>query len=76
MVKDITLYKKKSYTMDLKSTQTELIIKQKDFKFITVNMLNMNLRLINLSENKIMYLPDEICELNQLIEMRVEKNNL
>jgi len=66
-VKDMSMsrstYKKKNYTMDLKSTQTEMKIVAKDIKFVTVNMLNPNLRLINLSDNKILYLPDEICDL-------------
>ena len=79
-VKDINLNrhnsKKKNYTMDSKSTQTELNIIRKDIKFITVNMLNMNLRVLNLSDNKIIYLPDEICDLNQLTTITVDKNNL
>ena len=79
-VKDISLsrstYKKKNYTMDQKSTQTELLITGKDIKFVTVNMLNMTLKLINFSENKILYLPDEICDLSNLAELRLERNNL
>ena len=43
----------------------------KDLKFVTVNMLNPNLRIINLSDNKIQSLPDEICDLTQLIELYV-----
>ena len=39
----------KRYQMDKKSTQTELKITKKDIKFITVNMLNMNLKEINFS---------------------------
>jgi hypothetical protein len=39
--------------MDLKSTQVEMKIIAKDIKFVTVNMLNPNLRIINLSDNKI-----------------------
>lgn len=49
--------------MDFKSTQTEMNIIGKDIKFVTVNMLNPNLKTINLSENKLVNLPDEICEL-------------
>jgi len=35
--------------MDKKSTQTEMTITKKDIKFITVNMLNMNLKEVDLS---------------------------
>ena len=62
--------------MDKKSTQTELKIVKKDIKFITVNMLNMNLKQIDFSLNKILYLPDDICELRLLETLRLEKNNL
>ena len=44
-------------------------ITAKDIKFVTINMLNPNLRIVNLSDNKIQYLPDEICDLIQLIEL-------
>ena len=62
--------------MDKKSTQTELKITKKDIKFITVNMLNMNLKEINFSQNKILYLPDEMCELRYLEKLELDKNNL
>ena len=62
--------------MDKKSTQIELKIVRTDIKFITVNMLNMNLRQIDFSMNKILYLPDEICELRLLEMLKVDKNNL
>lgn len=62
--------------MDKKSTQTELKITKKDIKFITVNMLNMNLKEINFSQNKILYLPDEMCELRNLEKLEIDKNNL
>ena len=62
--------------MDRKSQQTELKIIGKDIKFVTVNMLNMNLRKVNLSENKILYLPDEIGELHDLEELKIDNNNL
>ena len=48
----------------------------KDIKFVTVNMLNPNLRVINLSDNKILNLPDEISELMQLLELSIQKNNI
>tara|TARA_B110000285_G_scaffold227158_1_gene287986 strand:+ start:1300 stop:1500 length:201 start_codon:yes stop_codon:yes gene_type:complete len=60
--------------MDKKSTQTELIIANKDLKFITVNMLNMNLKSLNLSGNKIQTLPTEICDLVNLEELSIFKN--
>ena len=62
--------------MDRKSQQTELKILGKDIKFVTVNMLNMNLRNINLSENKILYLPEEIGDLKDLEELKIDNNNL
>jgi len=62
--------------MDRKSQQTELKIIGKDIKFVTVNMLNMNLRRINLSENKILYLPEEIGDLKDLEELKIDNNNL
>jgi Leucine-rich repeat (LRR) protein len=62
--------------MDRKSQQTELKIIGKDIKFVTVNMLNMNLRSINLSENKILYLPEEIGDLKDLEELKIDNNNL
>ena len=49
---------------------------RKDIKFITVNMLNMNLKEINFSQNKILYLPDEMCELRYLEKLELDKNNL
>ena len=39
-------------------------------------MLNMNLRSMNLSENKILYLPDEIGDLKDLEELKIDNNNL
>jgi hypothetical protein len=39
--------------MDKNSNQIDLIICQKNIKYITVNMLNMNLKFINLSANKL-----------------------
>jgi Leucine-rich repeat (LRR) protein len=65
---------KKKYSMDKKSNLTELIISKKDIKFVTVNMLNMNLKIIKLSSNKISFLPDEICEIKNLQELYVDKN--
>jgi Leucine-rich repeat (LRR) protein len=60
--------------MDKKSNQTSLVITRKDIKFVTVNMLNMNLKCINLGHNKLMYLPDEIGLLKNLEELICEKN--
>jgi Leucine-rich repeat (LRR) protein len=67
---------KKKYQMDKKSTQTELIISNKDIKFVTVNMLNMNLRSVNLSGNKIQSLPNEICDLVHLEDLSIFKNHV
>lgn len=49
------------YQMDQKSTQTSLKITSRGVKFLTVNMLNMNLTHISLHRNKIQALPSEIC---------------
>ena len=44
---------KKQYRMSQKSNQTELVIAAKNMKFLTVNMLNMNLVKVDLHLNKI-----------------------
>lgn len=54
---------KKQYRMDHRSTQTCLEIVGKSMKFLTVNMLNLNLVQITLAQNKIRSLPKEICQL-------------
>ncbi len=60
--------------MDKNSNQIDLIICQKNIKYITVNMLNMNLKFINLSANKLQYLPDEITDLKQLVFLKIDRN--
>jgi len=60
--------------MDNKSTKPDFTIVGKDIKFITVNMLNVNLTRINIKNNKILYLPDEICELSNLKELDASGN--
>lgn len=67
---------KKRYQMDQKSTQTHLVIAKKDLKFITVNMLNMKLQTVDFSDNKLVTLPDEICELSQLKQLKLDRNVL
>ena len=62
--------------MDQKSTQTHLTITKKDLKFITVNMLNMKLQTVDFSDNKLVALPDEICELSQLQQLKLDRNVL
>ena len=69
-----SVYRKK-YQMS-NSTQQSLAITKRDIKFITVNMLNMNLREIDFSDNKINYLPDDICDLNSLSKFTCERNHL
>lgn len=49
--------------MDSRSNQTCLDIVGKGMKFLTVNMLNLNLVQITLAQNKIRSLPKEICQL-------------
>jgi Leucine-rich repeat (LRR) protein len=62
--------------MSENSNQKEIIISKKDIKFVTVNMLNLQLLHIDVSNNKIIYLPDEICLLSKLVTLKVEHNNL
>lgn len=51
---------KKQYKMSTKTQQKILKVEGKDLKFLTVNMLNINLREIKLTGNCIKALPDEI----------------
>lgn len=67
---------KKRYQMDKKSQLTELKIEKRDLKFVTINMFNVNLKIINLCHNKIKSLPEEISEIYNLQELRVSHNNL
>lgn len=60
--------------MSTTSTQIELLIMKKDLKYITANMLNLNLQTVNVSYNKLMHLPEEICELPHLHTLRLEHN--
>lgn len=62
--------------MDQKSTQTCLKITSRGVKFLTVNMLNMNLTHISLHRNKIRTLPPEICQLAQLQSLVADHNLL
>ena len=47
--------------MNNKSNEIQLNVSGKDLKYLTVNMLNVNLMYINLSKNKISKLPEELC---------------
>lgn len=67
---------RKKYQMSQTSTQKELLVTKKDIKFVTVNMLNMNLTTVNLSFNKILYIPDEVCSLHSLASLRIDHNNI
>lgn len=62
--------------MSQTSTQTTLTIAAKNMKFLTVNMLNMNLVVIDLHQNKIKSLPSEICQLAQLKQLNLDNNLL
>ena len=66
---------RKKYDMS-KSIQKSLNIVKRDIKYITVNMLNMNLKEIDFSDNKIVYFPDEICNLNNLTKLVSDRNHL
>jgi len=46
----------------------------KDLKFLTVNMLSKNLKLIDLQNNKIEMLPEEISELMFLEKLKIDNN--
>jgi Leucine-rich repeat (LRR) protein len=48
----------------------------KELKFITVNMLSKNLKLIDLQNNKIETLPDEISDLIYLEKLKLDNNQL
>lgn len=48
----------------------------KELKFITVNMLSKNLKLIDLQNNKIETLPEEISDLIYLEKLKLDNNQL
>jgi Leucine-rich repeat (LRR) protein len=54
----------------------DLSMPNKDLKYITVNMLSKNLKLIDLQNNRIEYLPEEIADLKYLEKLKVDSNNL
>jgi Leucine-rich repeat (LRR) protein len=54
----------------------DLSLASKDLKYITVNMLSMNLKLIDLQGNKIEQLPEEISDLIFLEKLKVDSNQL
>lgn len=60
--------------MDQRSNQTKLSFIKRDIKFLTVNMLNKNLVEIEVQNNKIKYLPDELCELSNLAMLNCSSN--
>ena len=51
----------RKYEMSNNSTEIVLDVKGKDLKYLTINMLNMNLVHVNIAKNKITKLPEEIC---------------
>ena len=54
----------KKYQMSENAMLFDLSLPNKDLKFITVNMLSKNLKLIDLQNNRIEVLPDEISNLS------------
>ena len=64
IVRDISMPRqasKKRYEMSKPSMQKELKVKKKGIKYLTVNMLNINLQHLDLTFNNIESLPDELC---------------
>lgn len=50
----------------------DLSLPNKDLKYITVNMLSKNLKLIDLQNNRIETLPEEIADLTYLEKLKVD----
>ena len=48
----------------------------KDLKFIAVNMLGRNLKIIDLQGNKLESLPEEVSDLVYLEKLKVDNNQL
>lgn len=67
---------KKRYEMSKPSMQKELKVKKKGIKYLTVNMLNMNLQHLDLTFNNIEHLPDELCQLSHLYSLHLDHNNI
>ena len=67
---------RKQYHMSQNAFLFDLSMPNKDLKFVTVNMLSKNLKLIDLQNNRIESLPEEISELLFLEKLKVDANNL
>jgi Leucine-rich repeat (LRR) protein len=48
----------------------------KDLKFIAVNMLGRNLKIIDLQNNKLESLPEEVSDLVYLEKLKLDNNQL
>ena len=65
---------KKRYQMSQNSRLFDLVLPSKDIKFITVNMLCKNLKIIDVQCNKLESLPEEIAELVFLEKLKLDSN--
>jgi Leucine-rich repeat (LRR) protein len=65
---------KKQYQMSQNSRLFDLVLPSKDIKFITVNMLCKNLKIIDVQCNKLESLPEEIAELVFLEKLKLDSN--
>jgi Leucine-rich repeat (LRR) protein len=65
---------KRQYHISQNALLFDLSLPSKDLKFITVNMLCKNLKLIDLQNNKIEFLPEEISDLIFLEKLKVDNN--
>ena len=65
---------KRQYHISQNTLLFELQMPSKDLKFISVNMLCKNLKIIDLQNNKLESLPEEISDLMFLEKLKVDNN--
>lgn len=67
---------KRSYNISETALLFDLSMPNKELKFISINMLSSNLKLIDLQNNKLESLPEEISNLRYLEKLKVDHNRL
>ena len=65
---------KRLYHISQNALLFDLSLPSKDLKFITVNLLSKNLKLIDLQNNKIEALPEEVADLTFLEKLKIDNN--
>lgn len=66
----------KKYNVSENANLFDLSLQNKELKYITVNMLSRNLKLIDLQNNKLESLPEEVSDLCFLEKLKVDHNVL